>query len=57
MVRQARRQGSGVTYLVLIGFVVGVPALICAIAYLAVLADEMDREQEARERHPAGRDL
>ena len=45
------------SYLGLLAFVVGVPALICAIAYLAVLADEMDREQEARERHPAGRDL
>ena len=33
------------TYLLLIGFVVGVPALICAIAYLAVLADEMDRDR------------
>lgn len=46
-------------YLVLLGLVIGVPALICAIAYLAVLADERDREAEAeaRERHPAGKGL
>ena len=45
------------TYLVLLGLVIGVPALICAIAFLAVRADEHDREQEARERHPAGKGL
>ena len=33
-------------YLVLLGFVIGVPALICAIGFLAVLADDHDREQE-----------
>lgn len=32
------------SYLGLLAFVVGVPALICAIAYLAVLADEQDRD-------------
>ena len=48
-------------YLVLLGFVIGVPALICAIAFLAVWADDHDREQERRNaeraEHPAGRDL
>ena len=52
-------------YLVLLGFVIGVPAVICAIGFLAVLADDHDREQErrteaerlSRERHPAGPDL
>ena len=43
-------------YLVLLGFVIGVPALICAIAFLAVWADEVDRDRE-RSEHPAGRDL
>ena len=43
-------------YLVLLGFVIGVPALICAIGFLAVLADDHDREVEARSEHAAGRD-
>lgn len=33
------------SYLALLAFVVGVPALICAVAFLAVLADEMDRDR------------
>lgn len=33
------------TYLGIFLACIGVPALICAIAYLAVLADEMDRDR------------
>ena len=46
------------SYLALLAFVVGVPALILSMAYLAWLAAEGDREREdaAREQRPAGRE-
>jgi hypothetical protein len=40
--------------------VFGIPVLVVAVCYIAIWAEEAGRdraEEEARDRHPAGRDL
>ena len=46
-------------YVAIFAACIGVPLLILSIAYLAWLAAEGDREREeaAREKHPAGKGL